>query len=123
MSSPSDPVEITCRSFWICDSPIFMIEPLPNCFSICCSAAVKALLFSLSICFPGVEGGPGVSGLACVREQICKMATPTRQCVKLWHRTIVRCHPSNGLIQAVEQALQSGIDGGQPDALAVAGKV
>src|SRR5678809_94945 len=43
MSSPSDPVDTTVRSFWIWDSPIFMIEPLPNCFSICASAAASAL--------------------------------------------------------------------------------
>ena len=45
MSRPSEPVDTTGRSFAICASPIFMIEPLPNCFSICASAAASALLF------------------------------------------------------------------------------
>ncbi len=49
MSRPSEPVDTTERSLAIWASPIFMIEPLPNCFSICASAAVRALLFWSSI--------------------------------------------------------------------------
>jgi hypothetical protein len=44
-------VEITDRSLCTCASPIFMIEPLPNCFSICASAAASALLLLSSIAF------------------------------------------------------------------------
>ena len=54
MSRPSEPVDTTLRSFSICAAPIFMIEPLPNCFSICASAAASALFFWSSM---GVSKG------------------------------------------------------------------
>jgi hypothetical protein len=47
MSSPSEPVETVWMSRSMLPSPMRMIEPLPNCFSICDSAAARALaLFS-----------------------------------------------------------------------------
>src|SRR5436309_5428739 len=51
MSRPSEPVETTDRSLCTRASPIFMIEPLPNCFSICAKAALSALLLLSSIAF------------------------------------------------------------------------
>src|SRR5579862_8177391 len=51
MSRPSEPVETTDRSFCTWASPIFMMEPLPNCFSICASAAASALFLLSSIAF------------------------------------------------------------------------
>src|SRR5450631_3377152 len=55
MSRPSDPVETTDRSLCTWASPIFMIEPLPNCFSICASAATSALLLLSSIAFISLD--------------------------------------------------------------------
>jgi hypothetical protein len=47
MSRPREPVETTWMPFSTSLSPIFMMAPLPNCFSICESAAERALdLFS-----------------------------------------------------------------------------
>ena len=43
MSSPSEPVETVWMSRSTLPSPMRMIEPLPNCFSICESAAASAL--------------------------------------------------------------------------------
>src|SRR5438477_6396525 len=60
MSSPSEPVETTCRSFWTWASPIFMIEPLPNCFSIWANAAASALLFWSSTVLSKGMGGSEV---------------------------------------------------------------
>ena len=62
MSRPSEPVETTCRSFWIWESPIFMIEPLPNCFSIWASAAASALDFWSSMELS--RGMIGISGVS-----------------------------------------------------------
>src|SRR4051812_11728941 len=119
MSRPSEPVDTTCRSFWICDSPIFMIEPLPNCFSICCRAAVSALPLLSSIGFSWIGWSPGVSG----PPRDCIPLGATLQCGKLWHRTIVRCDLSDGLTQAVEEPLQRGFDGRGADGLPVAFEV
>jgi hypothetical protein len=47
MSRPSEPVETTSMSSITSPSPRRMIEPLPNCFSICASAACRALAFSV----------------------------------------------------------------------------
>ena len=44
-SKPSDPVEIDSTSN-VLVSPNFIIEPLPNCFSICPNAAASAFCFS-----------------------------------------------------------------------------
>jgi hypothetical protein len=54
MSRPSEPVETTGMSVTTLPSPIFMIEPLPNCFSIWASAAASAfaLLSSIACPFP-----------------------------------------------------------------------
>ena len=46
MSKPRDPVDTTWISWAISASPSRMIEPLPNCFSICARAAVKAFCLS-----------------------------------------------------------------------------
>ena len=85
---PSEPVDTTCRSFWIWASPIFMIEPLPNCFSICASAAASALFFWSSI--DRIEGhvvisGVSPGGLAAGKAGVTATGS--------WHRTIVRCKP------------------------------
>jgi len=42
MSSPSEPVDTTSMSSATSPSASRMIEPLPNCFSICASAAARA---------------------------------------------------------------------------------
>src|SRR5439155_23101480 len=47
-SSPIDPVGLTSIPAGVSPSPSFMMAPLPNCFSICCSASSRALLFSLA---------------------------------------------------------------------------
>ena len=47
MSSPSEPVEMTSMSSATWPSAMRMIEPLPNCFSICASAAASAFCRSL----------------------------------------------------------------------------
>src|SRR6185312_2450440 len=57
MSRPSEPVDTTCRSFWTWASPIFMIEPLPNCFSIWANAAASALVFWSSTVLSKGMGG------------------------------------------------------------------
>src|SRR5690348_15468537 len=49
MSRPSEPVETTSMPFSTSLSPIFMIEPLPNCFSIWESAACRAFALFSSI--------------------------------------------------------------------------
>src|SRR6478735_3419423 len=49
MSSPSEPVETTWMPRSTSASPIFMIEPLPNCFSICERAAWRAFALFSSI--------------------------------------------------------------------------
>jgi hypothetical protein len=55
MSSPSEPVGTAWMSWDTSASPSFMIEPLPNCFSIWDRAACRALrLLSsmmVAICF------------------------------------------------------------------------
>src|SRR5712692_2393092 len=56
MSSPSDPVDTTCTSCAAWES-IFMMEPLPNCFSICARAACRALALPSSITFPSLTIG------------------------------------------------------------------
>src|SRR5882672_1752555 len=53
MSRPSDPVDITCTSCTAAES-IFMMEPLPNCFSICARAACSALALASSMTFPSL---------------------------------------------------------------------
>src|SRR5207302_10251051 len=50
-SRPSAPVETTCTSF-AASASSFMIEPLPNCFSIWDSAAANALDLLSSIGVP-----------------------------------------------------------------------
>src|SRR6267143_5550768 len=56
MSRPSDPVDITCTSCAAAES-IFMMEPLPNCFSICARAACSALALASSMTFPSLTIG------------------------------------------------------------------
>src|SRR5712691_9226591 len=51
MSRPSDPVETTWMSCRAWES-IFMMEPLPNCFSIWARAACRALALASSMTFP-----------------------------------------------------------------------
>src|SRR5258708_8220890 len=56
MSRPSDPVETTwmpCRAW----ESIFMMEPLPNCFSIWARAACSALALPSSMTFPSLTIG------------------------------------------------------------------
>ena len=53
MSRPSDPVDITWTSCTAAES-IFMMEPLPNCFSICARAACSALALASSMTFPSL---------------------------------------------------------------------
>src|SRR5207237_8962256 len=102
MSSPSDPVDTTCRSFWTWASPIFMIEPLPNCFSICASAATSALLLLSSIAFIPVDFA---------RERLI-WARLVGQDGPLLHRTNVRRQPSDGLSQTVDEPLERPPDRG-----------
>ena len=67
-----------------------MIEPLPNCFSICASAAARALLLLSSM---GSESrGMSVSLRSIARRPAAGKAGRTP--VRSWHRTIVRCKPS-----------------------------
>src|SRR5487761_2197345 len=65
MSRPSEPVETTCTSSWIASESMRMMEPLPNCFSICASAAASAfvLLSSMKISF-------GFGGGKCINERL-----------------------------------------------------
>src|SRR5712664_3673622 len=56
MSRPSEPVETTwmpCRAW----ESIFMMEPLPNCFSILARAACNALALPSSMTFPSLTIG------------------------------------------------------------------
>ncbi len=55
MSRPSEPVETTSMSSITSPSPSFMIEPLPNCFSIWASAACRALAFSVFSALTGAS--------------------------------------------------------------------
>jgi hypothetical protein len=57
ISRPSDPVETTSIFSITSPSPSRMIEPLPNCFSICNSAACKALAFSVLRALTGASIG------------------------------------------------------------------
>ena len=63
---------MTCRSFWICASPSCMIEPLPNCFSICASAALRAFVFWSSI---GVLSS-GMGGLQVSPIRVRRVVAP-----------------------------------------------
>src|SRR6476661_5363357 len=56
MSRPREPVETTWMPRSTSASPIFMIEPLPNCFSICERAAARALALFSSILGEGFSG-------------------------------------------------------------------
>src|SRR3954447_19870704 len=47
MSSPSEPDEMVSTSIERSFLPSFITEPLPNCRSICDSAAAKALVLSM----------------------------------------------------------------------------
>src|SRR5207253_10639973 len=96
MSSPSDPVDTTCRSFWTWASPIFMIEPLPNCFSICASAATSALLLLSSIAFIPLDFA---------RERLMSGLVWVVRMGPLLHRTNVRRHLF-GLGQTVDEAFE-----------------
>ncbi len=49
MSRPREPVETTSIALSTSASPSFMIEPLPNCFSIWDSAAARAFALFSSI--------------------------------------------------------------------------
>src|SRR5262245_42217412 len=64
-SSPSEPVEVA-STVSACDSPSFMIEPLPKDFSICDSAVSKALFLSMRISLTNHhhEAGEGAKPLA-----------------------------------------------------------
>ena len=75
----------------ICASPIFMIEPLPNCFSICASAAASALLLLSSIVCPGVGVVRVLRGSGPAPATARSAVDPSMR--RLWHRTIVRCQP------------------------------
>src|SRR5574337_264543 len=55
MSRPSEPVETTSSASTASPSPRRMIDPLPNCLSICASAACKALAFSVLSAFTGAS--------------------------------------------------------------------
>ena len=54
-SKPNEPVEITEISCSARPSPKLMMAPRPNCFSICESAALNALLFSSLISCPYLQ--------------------------------------------------------------------
>src|SRR6266436_475879 len=56
MSKPRDPVDTTCTSCAAAES-IFMMEPLPNCFSIWARAACRALALASSMTFPSLTIG------------------------------------------------------------------
>src|SRR6266849_10092337 len=56
MSRPSEPVETTWMSCRAWES-IFMMEPLPNCFSIWARAACRALALASSMTFPSLTIG------------------------------------------------------------------
>ena len=76
----------------ICASPIFMIEPLPNCFSICASAAASALLFWSSMVCLNRGACRGLRSIA--RRPGGREARACPSMRRLLHRTIVRCKPS-----------------------------
>src|SRR5450755_3200892 len=57
MSRPSEPVETTSMSSITSPSPRRMIAPLPYCFSICASAACRALAFSVLRALTGMSMG------------------------------------------------------------------
>src|SRR6266446_1928662 len=85
MSSPSDPVDTTCTSCAAWES-IFMMEPLPNCFSICARAACRALALPSSMTFPSLTMGLSLilnvaadAGAASTSPSIG--ATETRNCL------------------------------------------
>src|SRR2546427_5745637 len=56
MSKPREPVDTTCTSCAAAES-IFMMEPLPNCFSIWARAACRALALASSMTFPSLTIG------------------------------------------------------------------
>ena len=68
MSRPSEPVETTSMSSMTSPSPSRMIVPLPYCFSICASAACRALAFSVLRALTGMSMGRSPGGAAIVRE-------------------------------------------------------
>src|ERR1700682_6544386 len=82
-----------------------MIEPLPNCFSICASAAISALLLLSSIAFISLDFA---------RERLMGRLFGDQD-GPLLHRTNVRRQCPNGLGQTVEEALQRHPDRGFPD--------
>src|SRR2546426_12130004 len=64
-SSESEPDEIASRAAVLSMPPRRMMEPLPNCFSICDTARSRALLFSVLSsaigCFLYLAWGPPAS--------------------------------------------------------------
>src|SRR6266571_1894912 len=92
MSSPSDPVDTTCTSCAAWES-IFMMEPLPNCFSICARAACRALALPSSMTFPSLTMGlsliltlqrtpaphPRPPSIGATETRNCLLVAPSRQ--------------------------------------------
>jgi hypothetical protein len=80
MSRPSEPVDTTWMPSSISASPIFMMEPLPNCFSICCSAAASAFALLSSMVYLVkferiMAQGPGMEQKL-LRTEIGKVLSP-----------------------------------------------
>src|SRR5438045_5849910 len=70
MSRPSEPVDTTSMSL-MASASIFMIEPLPNCFSICDSAAANALDLLSSIAVPLVLWSASTAGQSWANTAYC----------------------------------------------------
>src|SRR5215471_6390078 len=111
MSSPSEPVDTTDKSLCTWASPIFMIEPLPNCFSIWASAAASALLLLSSIEFIPLD----LTKLMLLIAAPFLVDRPGDCCIERSFDTT-----PFGLGQTVDQALQRDAHGFAADRRAVA---
>src|SRR5215831_12323483 len=111
MSSPSEPVDTTDKSLCTWASPIFMIEPLPNCFSIWASAAASALLLLSSIEFIPLD----LTKLMLLIAAPFLVDRPGDCCIERSFDTT-----PFGLGQTVDQALQSEAHGFAADRRPVA---
>jgi len=93
MSSPSEPVETTSMSSATWPSAMRMIEPLPNCFSICANAAARAfcrsfvsvtamlLPSSIAASAPSGRGGPSGPPLFGIADLLTTVKTYSNRTV------------------------------------------
>src|SRR5216684_5895173 len=101
MSRPNDPVETTwmpCRAW----ESIFMMEPLPNCFSIWARAACSALALPSSMTFPSLtiglslilnvaaDAGAAPTRAAQPKQRNCLLVAPSRQPSRVLRRSNAR---------------------------------